>query len=345
MQVPVQKTPVPSAVPSAVTAFGGGGPREVKGRSGSFVLAARIGVRAPRGGARLRGMAGACPVRRPELDRSAATARVDFDGAPGDSRPARFGPEHGGIVSAGRVAGYSLGGYRSRVEGVRTMVTPGENRLSLHHGPPGELNRMTTPGAHATSATLLDRLTDPSDDEAWAIFYDFYAPFILSCCLDRGCSRTLAEEVLQEVMVNLLRVMPEFRYDRRDGHFRAYLRRLVENRLLDAYRREKRQGRLLGRYAEQGEIQAHHDEPVVAVDWDASWRKLVLRRAVERAKAKVHSTTFRSFEMYVLQERPIAEVTAELGISRNAVYQHKQRMMRLIQLAATAIEEEMGDEP
>ena len=43
--------------------------------------------------------------------------------------------------------------------------------------------------------------------------------------------------------------------------------------------------------------------------------------------------------MYVLEERPVAEVMEKFGLTRNTVYQIKTRVEKMI----AAIEDELGD--
>lgn len=196
---------------------------------------------------------------------------------------------------------------------------------------------------HHTPATLIDRLADPSDDEAWETFYSSYTPLIIRFCLDQGCTMHMAEEVLQEVMVSLLRIMHRFSYDRERGRFRAYLRRVVDSRMADAFRR-RQQNENLKKNCAVPDDELMSSENDAEKSWDRHWRLMVLREAIERVRAKVNDLTFRSFEMYVLQEIPVETVAATLDLKPNAIYQHKQRLMRLIQAETALVTAELGEE-
>ena len=90
-----------------------------------------------------------------------------------------------------------------------------------------------------TSATLLDRVKDVEDQAAWDRFYEFYYPLVIGFCRKKGCEDDMAYDVLQESMVTLMRILPEFDYNPRKGNFRSFLLKVVERRIMDAYKRDK----------------------------------------------------------------------------------------------------------
>jgi RNA polymerase sigma factor (sigma-70 family) len=186
--------------------------------------------------------------------------------------------------------------------------------------------------SEVTSATLLVRLQDNADHEAWNSFYQFYTPMVLGFCLQKGATQQLASEVLQETMVCLMRTLNSFTYKRETGKFRSFLLNLVQARLCDALRRQHRSAELFS-----------GEDPVIALDkfcseqgpadvseWEHQWRLGLLRQALERIRLKINEQTYRSFKMYVLDELPAAETALSLGISENVVYQHRNRVQGLL---------------
>ena len=51
-----------------------------------------------------------------------------------------------------------------------------------------------------TSVSLLERLRDRSDEDAWHRFHDLYGPLIRSWLIRRGVNQQDADDVGQEVM-------------------------------------------------------------------------------------------------------------------------------------------------
>ena len=79
-----------------------------------------------------------------------------------------------------------------------------------------------------TPASLLERLRQPFDAEAWSRFVSLYTPMIYSWACRARLQEQDALDLVQEVFVILLRVLPTFSYDR-DRSFRRWLRTVTLN--------------------------------------------------------------------------------------------------------------------
>jgi RNA polymerase sigma-70 factor (ECF subfamily) len=193
----------------------------------------------------------------------------------------------------------------------------------------------------------LQKLRRSEDDEAWHEFYRLYHSLILGFARKQGCSAELCREVLQEAMVTLMRVMPRFVYDRDRGRFKAYLYSLVRTGVLAATRRQRRYD-LVHSPVEPGGPDPFEQVPDERLDpagtaWDREWLQSLLAQALERVRARVEPPTFRSFTLYVLEERPIDEVCRELGLTPNAVHQHRSRLIEMLRGEMAHLRRELGD--
>ena len=54
-----------------------------------------------------------------------------------------------------------------------------------------------------TRVSLLVRLRDPADGEAWQTFVDVYAPLVYSYCRRKGLQEADASDVTQEVLTQV----------------------------------------------------------------------------------------------------------------------------------------------
>ncbi len=81
-----------------------------------------------------------------------------------------------------------------------------------------------------TPASLLERLRRPFEPDAWAhVSSRLYAPLIYSWGLRVGLQKQDAADLVQEVFVTLLQVLPTFTYDRHKS-FRRWLRTVTLNK-------------------------------------------------------------------------------------------------------------------
>lgn len=83
----------------------------------------------------------------------------------------------------------------------------------------------------STQLTLIARLQDPKDEQAWQRFESRYRGLVVRFAMRQGLQATDAEDVAQAVFASLLRAMPAFRLDPKKGRFRSYLFRVVRNEI------------------------------------------------------------------------------------------------------------------
>src|SRR5439155_24568741 len=86
--------------------------------------------------------------------------------------------------------------------------------------------------ASQTSPTLLVRLRNVEDKQAWEEFVDRYAPRIYGWCRNQGLQNADAEDVTQEVLAKLARRMQTFVYAP-NSSFRGWLKKVTHNAWVD----------------------------------------------------------------------------------------------------------------
>lgn len=174
-----------------------------------------------------------------------------------------------------------------------------------------------------TSLTLLDRLRQPDQPDAWDRFVRLYAPLLLRWAELQGVRGTDAEDLAQAVLLKLLRLLPSYR-PAAGGSFRGWLFTICRNECRDFQTR--RNTRPLPAAAGLETVPAA--APTATDDLDeAEYRRRLVRRALELVRGDFTAPTWAAFEAFVLDGRPAAEVAAELGTSANAVYLARNRVL------------------
>jgi RNA polymerase sigma-70 factor (ECF subfamily) len=79
-----------------------------------------------------------------------------------------------------------------------------------------------------TPASLLERLRQPAQEQAWARFVQLYTPLLFAWARRLGLRDADAADLVQDVLVLLVRKLPEYTYDR-NRSFRAWLRTVTLN--------------------------------------------------------------------------------------------------------------------
>src|SRR5438552_3205642 len=84
-----------------------------------------------------------------------------------------------------------------------------------------------------TRTSLLYRVRNQADEESWREFVALYEPLLLSYVRKRGLSQVDARDVVQDIFIQLLRILPTFTLDHSRGRFRTWLWQVVMNGIAD----------------------------------------------------------------------------------------------------------------
>jgi RNA polymerase sigma-70 factor (ECF subfamily) len=127
---------------------------------------------------------------------------------------------------------------------------------------------------------------------------------------------------VQEVFVALLQTLPSFDYDR-NRNFRAWLRALLVNKLRDRIRRRERLTRA------QPHLVLDIELPDFAERfWETEYQRELCSQALRLIQAEFEAATWTACWETIVSGRPADEVARQLGMSRNAVYIAKCRVLR-----------------
>lgn len=179
-----------------------------------------------------------------------------------------------------------------------------------------------------TSATLLARLRDARDADAWGRLNDLYSPLIRSWAARLGVRGSDAEDLTQDVLAVVVRRFPEFVHPERPGAFRGWLRAIAANCAREAWRAKKVAPRAPGG-TDFGSYLARLEDPAddLSREWDRQHDVYVTRRLLERIKPDFEPKTWELFQQFVLGGQPADQVAAACGTTPNAVYIAKSRVL------------------
>jgi RNA polymerase sigma-70 factor (ECF subfamily) len=195
-----------------------------------------------------------------------------------------------------------------------------------------------------TRTSLLRRVRDPADADAWREFVALYRPLLRAYVLRKGRAGADADDVVQEVLARLLKALPDFRLDHRRARFRTWLWKVTSNALADDARRRRRRDdaeRARAAGAEADPPPAGDGEP--EADWVVMHRRRVLEYAKAQVRARSHPRTWACFEEHVLRGRPSGEVAAALGVTANAVDVNSSRVLTRLRSYCRDYLEELAD--
>ncbi len=192
-----------------------------------------------------------------------------------------------------------------------------------------------------TRASLLARLRDPQDADAWRQFVQVYAPVVYGFARKRGLQDADAADLMQDVLRAVVMNAGRLEYDPRRGSFRAWLYTVTRNTLanfLDGRRRHARGSGSTGAQ-ERLEEQTAADEVASAL-WDREYERQLFAAAAEQVRGEFQEATWRAFWLTAVDGKSAAEAGAGLGMSPGAVYVAKSRVLARLREQVRQAQEE-----
>jgi len=178
-----------------------------------------------------------------------------------------------------------------------------------------------------TRPSLLARIKDTGDRQAWAEFVDIYAPLIYGYALKQGLQDADAADLTQEVLRAVARSAARLNYDPARGTFRGWLFRVVRNELADfgAARRRHRPG--TGDTAVKRRLE---EEPAPSEDevaaWEREYERQLFALACEQVRRDFQESTWQAFWLTAIMGKSGKEVAGVVGLTTAAVYLAKRRV-------------------
>jgi RNA polymerase sigma-70 factor (ECF subfamily) len=171
-----------------------------------------------------------------------------------------------------------------------------------------------------TPVSLLTRLQQPADTEAWPRFARLYTPLLRHWARRCGLSDADAADLVQEVFLILLDKLPMFTF-RPGQRFRGWLWTIVANKCRDFHRRQA----------------ARPDAVVVGLDGLAAdpglppdeeeYRRHLIAAALHLVQAEFSPAMWQACWQHVVEGRSAREIADSLGIVPATVYVAKARVL------------------
>jgi RNA polymerase sigma-70 factor, ECF subfamily len=194
-------------------------------------------------------------------------------------------------------------------------------------------------GPGSTSTGLVNGVKG-HDQEAWRRLAHLYGPLVYQWCRWRGLQTSDAEDVTQDVFLTVAVKVGSFRRERPGDTFRGWLWVITRHKLGHWIRRQR-----LREQAAGGTDAQHHllaalpdegSEPTAASGEGAVAG--LYQRALQLIRTEFADRSWEVFRRLVLEGQRPADVAADLGTTRSAVYVTKSRILRRLR-------EVLGDAP
>lgn len=190
------------------------------------------------------------------------------------------------------------------------------------------------PGSARSSLLTRARARDAA---AWHQLVDLYGPLVCAWCRQARLPAEDVADVVQEVFRAVAQSLSTFHKSRPGDTFRGWLRVITRNKVRDHFRKERGQPRAAGgssaqrHLTELPDLLSDGDEPC-SPGADGG----LLHRALELVRAEFEVLTWQAFWRTAVDGQAPVDVAAALGLTVNAVYKARSRVLRRLR-------EELGE--
>jgi RNA polymerase sigma-70 factor (ECF subfamily) len=186
----------------------------------------------------------------------------------------------------------------------------------------------------STSLSLLARAKAGAAG-SWEQLVGLYTPLVYHWCRQSRLTAVDAEDVGQEVFRAVYRNLGRFRRDNAGDSFRAWLRRITQTKVIDFARKKDVQPQGIGGSAAARALAGlaaggASDSADLPADDGASAdeRRILFRQALKQLEPAFAKETWQAFWRVVAEGLAPATVARDLGMTVNAVYLAKSRVLR-----------------
>lgn len=180
-----------------------------------------------------------------------------------------------------------------------------------------------------TRVTLLTRLRDGRDGEAWREFFHLYGPVVYRFARNRGLQDADAADLMQDVLRSVARNAHRMEYDPKRGTFRGWLYTVTRNKIYNFLNGQRNRPRASGDSDahERLESAPAREEDGPDADWEREYQQRLTDRAMDIVKDEFQPATWQAFWGTAVEGKPAGEVGAGLKMSAGAVYVAKSRVL------------------
>lgn len=195
-----------------------------------------------------------------------------------------------------------------------------------------------------TSLTLLGRLQRGDDSEAWGRVFGLYRPLLMNWIRKYDVQAADADDLSQEVLLYVSTGLKSFEHNGRPGAFRTWLRNILVNRLRNYWRARDRRPRPSGDSdIERRLAQLEDAASATSQLWDRQHDLFVVQQLLNLSRARFSAETWTAFTRVALNGESPAAVARDMGLSLNAVFIAKSRVLRRLRQEASGLVEGSGD--
>ncbi|HBE71162.1 MAG TPA: hypothetical protein DDW52_23700 [Planctomycetaceae bacterium] len=188
-----------------------------------------------------------------------------------------------------------------------------------------------------TRASLVLRIRDPNDQQAWNEFVRLYQPVVYRVARSRGLQEADSMDLVQTVFVAIAGSIGKWSPRDERTRFRNWLLRVAKNATLNALTRRPQ-----AQVAEAADLldEVAAPDPQSETLIELEYRRQLFIRASEMVRGDFTEDTWRAFELTAVEGFSSEAAAQELGKSIGTIYAARSRIIKRLSEAVHNLEEQ-----
>lgn len=178
-----------------------------------------------------------------------------------------------------------------------------------------------------TRPSLLLRIRDPRDRQAWTEFCALYRPVICRMAMTRGLQVADAEDLSQQVLLSISSAIDRYVPDASDARFRTWLKTIARNAIVNALTRRP----VDSAHGGSGVIDLLHAQPDESGETQVlvrEYRREIFRVAASMIRDDFQPETWQAFWESTVNNQSVESVAKRMGRSVGSVYTARSRVIK-----------------
>lgn len=183
------------------------------------------------------------------------------------------------------------------------------------------------PPTYRTRHTLLDRIKNPNDADAWQEFIDFYKAYIYVIIRSMNIKPDDAEDILQQICLKLWKNLPTHQHDPKQARFRAWVSTISKNTVISFIRAQETRAQKLDQLKQKEELDYLKSIKIPEIDQIAQkeWESFLTNTALSNLEEHFTPNAIQAFQKHLQGQEP-ADIAKQLSVSRDSVYKYISRV-------------------
>lgn len=188
-----------------------------------------------------------------------------------------------------------------------------------------------------TPYSLLERIAKKGTADDWSTLVSLYRPLLSVWVRPHVGQQSDADDIVQETLAVVVKKLPEFRHNGQAGAFRAWLRAVLVMKVLQFQRTRRQAPAVANPSADRALSELEQPDSPETRRWDLEHDHHVLSRLIRLIRPEFAPATWEIFRRYVLEGQAPKEVAVAVGVTVNAVFIARSRVLKRLREEAVGL--------